>query len=78
MLQRQHSTQADRVAADMTEGELFRFIDGNEGLRTWMLDQPEELAQRIVENPRLQRFFAALDIPQTAKKYRTYREGGTQ
>jgi histidine triad (HIT) family protein len=76
-LQRQEATrnpQPERTAAQMTEPELFRFIDSNEGLRTWMLDNPDELATRITENPRLQRFFINVDIKDTAKRYKEYRE----
>jgi histidine triad (HIT) family protein len=74
MLQRQEQ-KPQRIAAEMNETELFTFIDGNEGLRIWVLDHPDELATNIAENPRLQQFFRNMDIKDLATRYRTYREG---
>jgi hypothetical protein len=58
----------------MPAEELFAFIDGNEGLRTWMLEHPEELARGIGQNPRLAAFFAGIDIVDCAKRYRAWRQ----
>lgn len=75
-LQRQEAARpAARNAQQMNDEELFRFIDGNQGLRTWIVDNPEEFAQRIPENPRLQQFFQGVDVREVARKYRE--RGGT-
>jgi len=79
MLQRQEAQQPkqsdeQKTAAQMSDTELFAFIDGNEGMRTWLLDHPDELASRISENPRLQKFFSGIDIPELAKRYRAHRQ----
>jgi histidine triad (HIT) family protein len=75
MLQRQEE-KPQRTAAEMSEQELFKYIDGNEGLRIWILDHPEELAANIAENPRLQQFFRNVDIANLSRKYRAHYEGG--
>jgi histidine triad (HIT) family protein len=68
MKDREHPGQK-KTAMQMTESELFAFISTNEGLRTWLLDHPDELAAHISENPRLQAFFAGIDIPETARRF---------
>lgn len=73
MLQRQEQ-KPTRAAREMSEADLFKFIDGNEGLRIWVLDHPDELADNIAENPRLQQFFRGIDIKSLAQRYRTYHE----
>lgn len=75
-LQRQDAARpTPRSAQQMTDEELFTFIDGNQGLRTWITENPEEFAQRIPENPRLQQFFQGVDIREVARKY--HERGGT-
>lgn len=76
MLQRQEAaapTQKTRTAHEMSDEELFAFIDGNQGLRTWMVENPEELAARLPENPRLAQFFQGADVLTVARKYREHR-----
>lgn len=79
MLNRQEEEGKPAVAMrakEMPEEELFAFIDGNEGLRTWFLEQPEELAARLPENPRLQQLFEGIDIVDLAARYRKRKEAG--
>ncbi|MDD9954068.1 MAG: HIT domain-containing protein [Candidatus Woesearchaeota archaeon] len=71
--QEERNTPLERAAKDMTQEELFKFIDGNEGLRTWLLEQPEELAKNIGQNPKLHAFFEGTDIMELAKKYKEYK-----
>jgi histidine triad (HIT) family protein len=71
VLQRQEAQRPqEKTAADMAPEELFTFIDGNQGLRTWLLENPEELAIRISENPRLHQFFKGIDILDLARRYK--------
>jgi histidine triad (HIT) family protein len=63
-----------KSASQMDENELFAFIDGNEGLRTWILENPDELIAHLDQNPKLQRFFAGVDLHSIARKYRAYRD----
>lgn len=65
-----------KAARDLTEEELFRFIDGNEGLRTWLLQHPQELAANINANPRLQAFFEGVDLMDLSRRYREHAERG--
>ena len=70
-LQREESRQPlPKLARDMSDEELFKFIDGNQGLRTWLTENPEELVARIAENPRLSQFFQKVDILALARRYR--------
>lgn len=73
-LQRQEAQKPKRIAKEMNDDELFKFIDGNQGLRIWMLENPDELAQNILQNPRLQEFFKDIDIPSLAYRYKKYVE----
>lgn len=75
MLRRRDETVQTKQASSMTDAELFKFIDGNEGLRTWLLNHPDEFAERVNENPRLQKFFENTDIRLLAKKYRVHQGG---
>ena len=59
-----------KIAKDMSDDELFAFIDGNQGLRTWLLENPEELATRIPENPRLSQFFKGVDVLALSRRYK--------
>ncbi len=70
--QKPQTGTAEKKAKDMSDSELFSFIDNNEGLRTWVLENPEQLAQSVGENPRLASFFEGVDIVELAKKYRAH------
>jgi histidine triad (HIT) family protein len=66
-------------AKTMQESELFAFIDGNPGLRQWVLEHPRELAENLDKNPRLSALFEGVDILAIAKRYRAYLlRGGAQ
>jgi hypothetical protein len=73
-LQRQESAPL-KIASQMSDEEIFKFIDGNEGLRTWMIENPEEFAERLSENKKLSAFFANVDVRDLARRYRE--RGGT-
>ncbi len=75
MALRRQEPAPGRLARDMTEEELFSFIDGNEGLRRWLLEQPEELARQVGQNPKLEAFLAGVDILDLARRYGAYRGG---
>jgi hypothetical protein len=69
---KERTSPFEKAAAAMTDEELFAFIDGNEGLRTWLLEQPEVLAENIAQNEKLKQFFEGTDIIELALRYRTY------
>lgn len=71
---RQQSEGSAQKAKDMTEDELFAFIDKNEGLRTWLLENPAELEAGLGGNPRLQAFFEDIDLPSLAIRYQAHRK----
>lgn len=67
------SSAADVIAArDMTDADLFAFIDGNAALRQWLLEHPKELAENVNKNPRLALFFAGSDVVAIARRYRNH------
>ena len=71
---RAREAESAKKASGMSDEELFTFIDGNEGLRTWLVENPEELAVNISQNKKLQDFFEGVDILQLAKRYREARD----
>jgi histidine triad (HIT) family protein len=80
VMQRQDAARnprVERTAAMMPTEELMHFIDGNEGLRQWLIEHPEEFASRLGENPRLSAFFKDVDVLLLARTYRDWKlQGG--
>lgn len=71
------STPLPRIASQMSDPELFAFIDGNEGLRTWLLESPDEFVAHLSENPRLAAFFADIDVRALANRFAAFKGGGS-
>ncbi len=69
------NTPLPRVASQMSDPELFSFIDGNEGLRTWLLESPDEFVAHLDENPRLAAFFADVDVRALANRFAAFKGG---
>jgi histidine triad (HIT) family protein len=65
-------SEPEMTAREMKPRELFAFIDGNQGLRQWLLEHPKELAANINKNPKLQAFFEGVDIMDLAHRYRDF------
>jgi len=74
LMLRRNEQPAEKPAREMTDDELFIFIDGNEGLRQWLLEHPDELAANIGQNAKLQAFFAGVDLLALAKRYKRYKD----
>lgn len=71
---KKRSGEKQMSASMMSQEELFAFIDGNEGLRTWLLENPKELADKLSENPKLEAFFSGVDVVGLANAYREHWE----
>lgn len=75
--ERQAGTPLPKRARDMSDPELFSFIDGNEGLRTWMLESPDELVAHLGENQRLAAFFDGVDVRSLANRFAAFKGGAS-
>ncbi len=71
----EQGSQEGPTAAQMSDPELFAFIDRNEGLRQWMLESPDELAASVPGNPRLAMFFAGVDVREIANRFAAFKGG---
>ena len=70
--------QADPPCAkDMSDPELFAFIQGNDGLRAWLLEAPDELVAHVRENPRLSAFFEGVDVRALANRFAAFQGGAS-
>ncbi len=64
--------QKELTAKEMNDKDLFGFIESNNGLKVWLLEHPQELADNLDKNPKLQQFFYGIDLIELSKKYRGY------
>lgn len=68
------SASAMPRASELAPEALFQFIANNNGLRTWLLEDPKGLEKGLAENPRLAQFLEGIDIVDLADRFRDWQD----